>query len=164
MKCSPLEVIDLLNRTHSAFDEVVPYYDAYKVETINDSYMISSGIPMRNHNHADVLCLLGRAILERCKISADTTDDKMELSIRIGINSGPVVAGVIGTKAPRYCLFGDTVNTASRMESTGEAGKVHVSPLTKALADINPSLVFESRGLIFVKGKGEINTYWLLAL
>ncbi|XP_055332314.1 atrial natriuretic peptide receptor 1-like [Paramacrobiotus metropolitanus] len=105
MKCSPLEVIDLLNRTHSAFDEVVPYYDAYKVETINDSYMISSGIPMRNHNHADVLCLLGRAILERCKISADMTHDKMELSIRIGINSGPVVAGVIGTKAPRYCLY-----------------------------------------------------------
>ncbi|XP_055354235.1 atrial natriuretic peptide receptor 2-like [Paramacrobiotus metropolitanus] len=98
MKCSPLEVIDLLNRTHSAFDEVVPYYDAYKVETINDSYMISSGIPMRNHNHADVLCLLGRAILERCKISADTTDDKMELSIRIGINSGPVVAGSSGQK------------------------------------------------------------------
>ncbi|XP_055344261.1 atrial natriuretic peptide receptor 1-like [Paramacrobiotus metropolitanus] len=157
--CTPIELISILNDTHSNFDGIVHDFNAYKVETIGDCYMISSGVPLPNVDHAVELCRLGSALLA-VPLTFRSAHDVV-LTARIGINSGPVVAGVIGTKSPRYCLFGDTVNTASRMESTGSAGKVHLSPTTYGLAVQNSALKFVSRGEISVKGKGSINTYWL---
>ncbi|XP_055338429.1 atrial natriuretic peptide receptor 1-like [Paramacrobiotus metropolitanus] len=159
---TPMDIVNLLNATHSAFDEIVPFYDAYKVETINDSYMIASGVPIRNGGrHASELCSLAKALLKASNtLSAGVS--QTVFAFRIGINSGPVVAGVIGTKAPRYCLFGDTVNTASRMESSGEAGKIHISASTEELARKTPGFRFAPRGEIDIKGKGKMHTFWLM--
>ncbi|XP_055347696.1 receptor-type guanylate cyclase gcy-13-like [Paramacrobiotus metropolitanus] len=124
-QCTPWQLVLILNTLYSAYDNAFGLYEAYKVETINDSYMVSSGVPMRNGTeHAAQLCLLALHLLKISRtleipIAADLA---LVIRNRVGINSGPVVASVIGSRMPRYCLFGDTVNTASRMETNGEAG------------------------------------------
>ncbi|XP_055344268.1 atrial natriuretic peptide receptor 1-like [Paramacrobiotus metropolitanus] len=159
--CPPIEIINILNNTHSAFDDVMHRFDAYKVETIGDCYMISSGVPLRNDKHAVELCVLAHALLKTSHSFRAGAAQDILLTVRIGIHTGQVVACVIGTKSPRYCLFGDTVNTASRMESTGSVGKIHVSPTTYEAAVKSSMLNFVSRGEITVKGKGLVHTYWM---
>ncbi|XP_055347772.1 atrial natriuretic peptide receptor 1-like [Paramacrobiotus metropolitanus] len=155
---SPWDIVSLLNSVYSEFDRIFGLYDTYKVETINDSYMVASGVPTPNGtDHAAELCLLSLQLLT----SARSCLAAEELSARVGINSGPVVAGVIGRKMPRYCLFGDTVNTASRMETHGEAGKVHVSHSVERLAFHRDNLRFVLRGTLSIKSKGEMQTFWL---
>uniref|UniRef100_A0A1B0FK48 guanylate cyclase n=1 Tax=Glossina morsitans morsitans TaxID=37546 RepID=A0A1B0FK48_GLOMM len=160
-RCTPLEVVTFLNSIYRVFDERIECYDVYKVETIGDSYMVASGLPVKNGNkHVCEIATMALDLLDAStffKIPRSTES----LQIRCGAHTGPVVAGIVGTKMPRYCLFGDTVNTASRMESTGEAHKIHITE------EMNESLMriggfkTEHRGLIDVKGKGLMSTYWL---
>ncbi|XP_055348754.1 atrial natriuretic peptide receptor 1-like [Paramacrobiotus metropolitanus] len=117
---SPMAIVQLLNLMHSKFDEIVGRFDVYKVETISDSYVVVSGVPNRNGtSHASEQCALALHLLPVAQIANTVFLDTGLLAVRVGINSGPVAAAVVGLRMPRYCLFGDAMNTASRMESHG---------------------------------------------
>ncbi|XP_069496134.1 retinal guanylyl cyclase 2-like [Ambystoma mexicanum] len=160
----PIEVVDLLNDLYSLFDAVLGNHDVYKVETIGDAYMVASGLPKRNGNkHAaeianmslDILCSVGSFQMRHMP--------DVPVRIRIGLHSGPCVAGVVGLTMPRYCLFGDTVNTASRMESTGLPYRIHVNQSTvRTLRTLNEGYKIELRGKTELKGKGVEETFWLV--
>uniref|UniRef100_A0AAQ6IG08 Guanylate cyclase n=1 Tax=Anabas testudineus TaxID=64144 RepID=A0AAQ6IG08_ANATE len=160
---TPMEVVDMLNEIYKNFDSILDHHDVYKVETIGDAYMVASGLPKRNGNrHAldiahmalDILSFVGTFELQHMP--------GIPLWIRIGVHSGPCAAGVVGKKMPRYCLFGDTVNTASRMESTGLPLRIHVSQSTiNILQRTDCKFEYEKRGETYLKGKGKEMTYWL---
>ncbi|CAH0563498.1 unnamed protein product [Brassicogethes aeneus] len=160
---TPLQVIDLLNDLYTCFDSIISHYDVYKVETIGDAYMVVSGLPIRNGDrHAGEIASMALHLLSKIKKFEIKHRVGEVLQLRIGIHSGHCVAGVVGLKMPRYCLFGDTVNTASRMESTGEAFRIHISHATYMLLQRLGGYICEERGLIPIKGKGEMYTYWLI--
>uniref|UniRef100_A0A8C2DU89 Guanylate cyclase n=1 Tax=Cyprinus carpio TaxID=7962 RepID=A0A8C2DU89_CYPCA len=160
---TPMEVVDMLNDIYKNFDSILDHHDVYKVETIGDAYMVASGLPRRNGNrHAVDICLMALDILEFMGTYQLRHLPGIPLWIRIGIHSGPCAAGVVGNKMPRYCLFGDTVNTASRMESTGLPLRIHVSESTiKILQRTDCQFECEHRGETYLKGKGKEMTYWL---
>uniref|UniRef100_A0A3B3XLE2 Guanylate cyclase n=1 Tax=Poecilia mexicana TaxID=48701 RepID=A0A3B3XLE2_9TELE len=160
---TPMEVVDMLNEIYKNFDSILDHHDVYKVETIGDAYMVASGLPKRNgdshavdiaHMALDLLSFVGTFELQHLP--------GIPLWIRIGVHSGPCAAGVVGNKMPRYCLFGDTVNTASRMESTGLPLRIHASQSTiNILRRTDCQFEFEKRGETYLKGKGKEMTYWL---
>uniref|UniRef100_A0A3P9LLW7 Guanylate cyclase n=1 Tax=Oryzias latipes TaxID=8090 RepID=A0A3P9LLW7_ORYLA len=160
---SAMEVVTFLNDLYSLFDDIIKMYDVYKVETIGDAYMVASGLPISNGNkHALEISTMALHFLAAIKIFKIPHMPNEGLAIRIGIHSGPVVAGVVGTTMPRYCLFGDTVNTASRMESNSLPLKIHISQSTADILVLAGSFEMEERGEIEMKGKGFQKTYWLL--
>ncbi|KAJ3648141.1 hypothetical protein Zmor_019964 [Zophobas morio] len=162
-KSSPMQVVDFLNDLYSTFDRIIGSFDVYKVETIGDAYMVVSGLPERNGDaHAKEIALLSLAILDAIRCFSIQHNPDYQLKVRIGIHSGPVCAGVVGQKMPHYCLFGDTVNTASRMESTGQPLKIHVSEATKNILEKFRTFRLELRGEVELKGKGFVTTYWLM--
>uniref|UniRef100_A0AAQ5XZU6 Guanylate cyclase n=1 Tax=Amphiprion ocellaris TaxID=80972 RepID=A0AAQ5XZU6_AMPOC len=160
----PIEVVDLLNDLYSLFDAVLSNHDVYKVETIGDAYMVASGLPKRNGNkHAAEIANMSLNILSSVGTFHMRHMPDVPVRIRIGIHSGPCVAGVVGLTMPRYCLFGDTVNTASRMESTGLPYRIHVNMSTvKILHSLNEGYKIDVRGKTELKGKGIEETYWLV--
>ncbi|XP_054713715.1 atrial natriuretic peptide receptor 1-like [Uloborus diversus] len=160
---TPMEVVDLLNDLYTCFDSIIENFDVYKVETIGDAYMVVSGLPVRNSNlHAREIARMSLALLNTVKTFTIRHRPHEQLKLRIGLHTGPCAAGVVGLKMPRYCLFGDTVNTASRMESTGLPLKIHLSTRTKEVLDTFHTFLLECRGDIEIKGKGKMTTYWLI--
>ncbi|XP_060057432.1 atrial natriuretic peptide receptor 1 isoform X1 [Erinaceus europaeus] len=160
---TPMQVVTLLNDLYTCFDAVIDNFDVYKVETIGDAYMVVSGLPVRNGRlHAREVARMALALLDAVRSFRIRHRPDEQLRLRIGIHTGPVCAGVVGLKMPRYCLFGDTVNTASRMESNGEALKIHLSSETKAVLEEFGGFELELRGDVEMKGKGKVRTYWLL--
>ncbi|XP_062598813.1 atrial natriuretic peptide receptor 2-like, partial [Saccostrea cucullata] len=160
---TPLDVVDFLNEIYTLFDDIISKYDVYKVETIGDSYMVVSGLPERNGNaHSGEIANMSLAILGQLKQFKLKAIPEQKVMVRIGLHTGPVCAGVVGLIMPRYCLFGDTVNTASRMESNGEGGKIHITAMTRnALLNLGGHEITD-RGNVFIKGKGHMDTYWLV--
>ncbi len=154
---SPTEVVGLLNRIFSIFDNLCDRHKLEKIKTIGDAYMVVSGLPQPRVDHAAAIANM--ALDMQKAISQIKWREGTKISMRIGINSGPVVAGVIGTKKFIYDLWGDTVNVASRMESLGIADAIQVTEAT--YVRIRDQFHCEQRGLIAVKGKGEMMTYWL---
>ncbi|XP_060923362.1 guanylate cyclase soluble subunit beta-2 [Limanda limanda] len=158
--CEPIHIVHMLNSMYSRFDRLTNVHDVYKVETIGDAYMVVGGVPVPTDTHACRVAnfALGMRIAAR-EVTNPVTGKSIQ--IRVGLHTGTVLAGVVGEKMPRYCLFGDTVNTASRMESHGLPDHIHLSPSTYSeLRDTGFNI--QQRGQIEVKGKGLMTTYFLL--
>ena len=156
-RLSPQDLVARLNQIFSAFDTLAEKHGLEKIKTIGDAYMVVGGLPKPNKEHAISVAKFAlemRSELHRINESLGELFD-----IRIGINSGPVVAGVIGIKKFTYDLWGDTVNVASRMESHGKPGEIHVSE--SFYEKVRSHCDCEFRGTVMIKGKGEMNTYWL---
>ncbi|KFO28993.1 Guanylate cyclase 2G [Fukomys damarensis] len=159
---SPLQVVRFLNDLYSLFDHIVQSYDVYKVETIGDAYMVASGLPIRNGTqHVDQIATMSLSFLSATLHFQIGHMPEEKLRLRIGLHTGPVVAGVVGITMPRYCLFGDTVNMASRMESSSLPLRIHVSQSTAGALLAMGGYHLQKRGTIPVKGKGEQTTFWL---
>jgi class 3 adenylate cyclase len=156
-KLSPAEVVAVLNDLFSRFDIVAEKHGLEKIKTIGDAYMVASGIPERCEDDAHSIAEFALDIQE--EVRAFNAERCLSVEIRVGINSGPVVAGVIGRKKFIYDLWGDAVNMASRMESHGLPGRIQVAEGTRRL--LADDFELESRGVIEVKGKGQIPA-WLL--
>lgn len=162
-KLTPRELVDEINECFSAFDRIMGKYGVEKIKTIGDAYMAAGGLPSPNDTHAlDVV----KAAIEIQRTMNEIAErkrneGKLFFEIRIGIHTGPVVAGIVGIKKFQYDIWGDTVNTASRMESSGEVGRVNISEVTyEYVKDIFPC---EYRGKVAAKGKGEISMYFVNA-
>ncbi len=153
-RLSPAELVAMLDEIFSVFDEIARRHGLEKIKTIGDAYMVVGGLPETRPDHAEAIAEM--ALEMRDYIASSAARD---LRMRIGIHSGPVVAGVIGKQKFAYDLWGDTVNTASRMESHGVEGKVQVSQAT--FAQLQDRFELVSRGPIQVKGKGELQTWFL---
>uniref|UniRef100_A0A3Q3JTI9 Guanylate cyclase domain-containing protein n=1 Tax=Monopterus albus TaxID=43700 RepID=A0A3Q3JTI9_MONAL len=161
--CTPLQVVEMLNNLYMCFDTRIDSYDVYKnqVETIGDAYMVVSGLPERNGDrHADEIAKMALDLVAAVRQVSIPHMPNQRLQLRAGIHT-PCVAGIVGYKMPRYCLFGDTVNTASRMESTG-LQRIHISSETYMALIRDNAYELQLRGETEVKGKGKMNTYWLI--
>jgi len=150
-------MVELLNEVFSFFDSLLDKYGAEKIRTIGDSYMVASGVPRGRPDHAQALARM--ALEMRDHISTHTFYNSQRVSFRIGINSGSMIAGVIGRRKFVYDVWGDAVNIASRMESHGLGGEVQITQATYEL--IKNEFVCEPRGTVNVKGKGEMEV-WLV--
>ena len=154
----PVEFIDLLNGIFSTFDYLSEQYCLEKIKTIGDSYMVVAGVPVPHDNHACAVANMALDMLSELQSINEISGHDLEL--RIGIDSGAVIAGVIGTQKFIYDLWGDTVNTASRMTSSSIPGRIQVTQTTYDL--LKDTHRMEKRGEVDVKGKGPMVTYWLL--
>lgn len=154
----PMELVSGLNQIFSAFDELTEKHGLEKIKTIGDAYMVVGGLPTPRKDHASAIANMALEMLDYMA----TVENGLghSLQIRIGINTGPVIAGVIGIKKFIYDLWGDAVNIASRMESHGQPGYIQVTEATYSY--LKDQYILESRGTIPVKGRGEMMTYWLL--
>ena len=157
-RMSPIKLVNLLNRMFSQFDQLADRYRLEKIKTIGDAYMVAGGLPVTRPDHAEAVADMALDMQAAMKNFQEEIDENLQ--IRIGINTGPVVAGVIGIKKFIYDLWGDTVNVASRMESSGIPGRIQVTGDT--YQRLKDKYLFEMRGEVAVKGKGEMTTYWLL--
>jgi len=153
----PEELVRLLDEVFSRFDALLDTHGLEKIKTLGDAYMLVGGLPTPRPDHAEAVAEMALGMLQ--EIASYNAQHETPLQIRVGMNSGPVVAGVIGRKKFIYDIWGDTVNIASRMESNGLAGSIHVSE--ECYQRLRPAYVFEDRGFIQVKGKGEMRTYFL---
>lgn len=155
---SPRTLIEMLNGLFSTFDELADRHGLEKIKTIGDAYMVAGGLPQRRPDHLQAMGTFALDMRNTLQESADAPDG---LTLRIGIHVGSVVAGVIGSRKFSYDIWGDTVNTASRLESHGVPGKIQVSE--DAYLRLQDAFAFEPRGTVELKGKGLVNAYFLEA-
>ncbi|KAG7344856.1 adenylate and guanylate cyclase catalytic domain containing protein [Nitzschia inconspicua] len=159
---SPCQVIDMLNELYGIMDFLAAKFHLFKVETIGDAYVCASGLPTSDENHAINVANFAIAVQHCCRKVLSPVD-KQAIQLRIGIHSGEAASGIVGVTNPRYCVFGDTVNTTARHESTGEPGRVHCSRSTMMELKVKASSQFKisARGMVEMKGKGSVPTYWI---
>ena len=157
-KMDPEEIVDWLNEIFSMFDRLVEKHRLEKIRTIGDNYMVAAGVPQPRFDHASAIVRLGLDMLQGLEDVAPRNGNKV--NFRIGINSGPMAAGVIGKTKFHYDLWGDTVNTASRMESHGEPGRIHITDETYKL--LEEQFLCEPKGAVPIKGKGEMATWYVI--
>ncbi|MDO8313285.1 MAG: adenylate/guanylate cyclase domain-containing protein [Sideroxyarcus sp.] len=154
---NPEKLVVLLNEIFTGFDSIADIHGLEKIKTIGDAYMAVAGIPLSVEDHVARTAHMALDMMDA--MDAFNKRNGYTLQMRIGINSGAVVAGVIGKRKFIYDLWGDTVNTASRMESHGVAGRIQVTDATRQR--LGEPFVFEKRGVIDIKGKGEMLTWFL---
>ena len=157
VELEPVEMVELLNEAFSFFDSLLDKYDVEKIRTIGDNYMVASGIPRHRSDHAQALVRM--ALEMREYIAHHTFLRGQRVNFRFGINSGPMIGGVIGRRKFVYDVWGDAVNVASRMESHGVGGNIQITRATYDL--IKEEFVCEPRGTVNVKGKGEMEVWWV---
>ena len=157
-RLQPAKVVGILDHLFSHFDLLADRYGVEKIKTIGDSYMVAAGVPTPRADHARAMALMALDMRDAMR-SPDAVGD-LNLELRIGIDSGPVVAGVIGRKRFLYDLWGDAVNTASRMESQGTPGRIQVTRATYEL--LRDEFELEPRGTVPIKGKGDVQTWYLV--
>jgi adenylate cyclase len=157
-RLQPAEVVGILDHLFTHFDELAERYDVEKIKTIGDCYMVAAGVPTPRPDHARAMALMALEMREAMR--SEDSVGHLELQLRIGINSGPVVAGVIGRKRFLYDLWGDAVNMASRMESHGTPGQIQVTRATYEL--LKDEFDLEKRGTVAIKGKGDVETWYLV--
>ena len=150
-------LVDVLNDIFTRFDRIADHRGLEKIKTIGDAYMVAAGLPVPVADHASRAVHMAFDMIEA--IDCLNAQRRCRLKVRIGIDSGAVVAGVIGNRKFLYDLWGDVVNTASRMESHGVAGRIHVTGATRQR--LGEPFMLENRGAILVKGKGEMHTWFL---
>ena len=155
---SPLEIFELLGELYTRFDAIVERHPVYKVETSGDCYMLACGVPEAHPRHADAVVAAALDMLD--VVTGVTLPGGAPQQLRIGVHSGPVVGGVVGTKTPRFCLFGDTVNIASRMETTSLPMHVQISESTRQLLDPT-RWQLDLRGEVELKGRGTMRTHFV---
>jgi adenylate cyclase len=157
-RSTPAQIVQVLDELFSAFDQLARRHGLEKIKTIGDAYMVAGGLPNPRPDHAQAVAEMALAVREEVARHLDPSGQPLQ--VRIGIDTGPVVAGVIGRNKFIYDLWGDTVNTASRMESHGVPGCIQVT--TSARQRLRDGYRFQRRGPIQVKGKGEMETWFLL--
>ncbi|MBE9135930.1 response regulator [Nodosilinea sp. LEGE 07088] len=155
---TPPQLVKLLNEVFSMFDQLAEFHRLEKIKTIGDAYMVAGGLPSASDDHAESIAHFAIDICDA--IERFPRPDGKTFQIRVGINTGSVVAGVIGRRKFAYDLWGDTVNIASRMEATGEAQRIQVTP--ELYEKLKGKFRFEARGHVAVKGRGQMMTYWLV--
>ena len=159
---TPIDVVKMLNLMYTMFDDVSAKYDVYKVATIGDAYFVASGVPVRNgRNHAPEICKMALHLLKTVGHFNIPHLPGENLKLRIGVHTGPCVAGIAGVKMPRYLLFGDTVDIASRMESQGESMRIHISEETAEILFLKGGFTLQKRLKREIKGLGLVHSYWL---
>ncbi|ARV07946.1 hypothetical protein BTO04_00965 [Polaribacter sp. SA4-10] len=159
---SPEELVENIDFYFSNFDKIIEKYDLEKIKTVGDAYMCAGGLPFPTEDHSYKITLAALEIVDFVKKTMNTASlEKPKLDIRVGINTGSVVAGVVGTKKFAYDIWGDTVNVASRMESSGAVNRVNISESTYNLLKDKTEFKFEARGAIEAKGKGKIKMYFV---
>jgi class 3 adenylate cyclase len=164
---SPVNVFELLETLYKAFDTLALRRGVFKVETIGDCYVAATGLPTPQDDHAVIMVRFADDCMRRMRqLTAELTsslgDDTAQLDMRIGLHSGPVTGGVLRGQKSRFQLFGDTMNTASRIESNGEAGRIHISQQTadELISKGKSNWITSRQDKVVAKGKGELQTYW----
>lgn len=155
------QIVDLLNTLYNLFDMRIENYDVYKVETIGDAYMVASGVPEHNDHHACEIAKMALDILAKVVTFEVQHKPGYRIRLRLGIHSGSCVAGVVGTKIPHYSVFGETVEIAGLMESTGEPMKIQMTEVTKELLVRNGTFNYIERENVPEK-LGSMRTFWLI--
>ena len=158
-RLDPEKLVSEIDRYFSFFDQVTTKYNLEKIKTIGDAYLCAGGLPHENNTHAGDVAMAALEIQEFMQQQKSHNGDELFIELRIGIHTGPVIAGIVGTKKFAYDIWGDTVNIASRMESSGEVGKVNISGTTYQL--IKDNFACEYRGKIAAKNKGDVDMYFI---